>query len=271
MRYLCARIVTDFQYLIKYSDKMKASLILPVYNSEKYIEECLDSVETQTFKDFELIIINDNSQDNTTEILKKRGHKFYSNDENLGFCKTINKGIKLAKGEYVVFLDHDMVYEPDYLKKSFVEDADLIGARSYYYKDKNQIRSFNIKINPITGRTSVVGRDEVDKGQYDSLKEIEAIGAGSLIVKKSVFENVGLFNEKLIMYFVDLDFCLRARKKGYKIVLSKAKCFHKKQEVGLMTKDQKKRYFHDKEIFMRNYPLPYLITKFQIILNKIFK
>lgn len=248
---------------------MKVSLILPVYNSEKYVEECLDSIKSQSFKDFELIIINDCSPDKTSEILTKKNYKFYNNSQNLGFCKTVNKGIGLAKGDYVAILDHDMVYEKDYLKKMLMENSEIVGGRYYYYKDKRKIRALNVKINSITGKTSIVGRDEIDNGQYDSLREIDAIGAGALMVKREVFQKVGLFNEKLIMYFVDVDFCLRAREKGYKIILSKAKCFHKKQEKEIMTKEQKKRYFHDKAIIMKRYPSALLITYFQIFLNKI--
>lgn len=248
---------------------MKLSLILPLYNSEKYVEECLQSIKSQTFKDFELIIVNDNSPDNTGKILTKRGYKFYTNRKNIGFCKTVNKGIKLAKGNFIAILDHDMVYEKDYLKKMLMEDSDIVGGRYYYYKDKRKIRALNVRISKITGKTTIVGRDETDRGQYDSLNEIDAIGAGALMIKREVFQKVGLFNEKLIMYFVDVDFCLRARKTGYKIILSKAKCFHKKQEKEIMTEEQKKRYFHDKAIVMRRYPPALLITYLQIFLNKI--
>jgi len=248
---------------------MKVSLVLPLYNSENYAEECLNSVFAQSLKDYELIVIDDCSKDRTRELLKKMSVKFYCNSVNLGFCKTVNKGIRLAKGEYVAILDHDMVYEKDYLKKMLMESGDIVGARVYYYKNKNKIRALDIKISPLTGKTNILGRDEIDKGQYDSLREIEAIGAGSLVIRKEVFKKAGFFNENLIMYFIDVDFCIRAREKGYKIILSKAKCFHKKQEKEIMTREQKKRYFHDKAIIMKRYPFAFLINYIQIFLNKI--
>ncbi|OGJ15854.1 hypothetical protein A3K73_01670 [Candidatus Pacearchaeota archaeon RBG_13_36_9] len=247
---------------------MKLSLILPLYNSAEYISECLASIKSQSFKDFELILIDDCSRDNTRELLKKKGYPFFKNENNLGFSKTLNKGITLAKGEFIAFLDHDIVYEKDFFKKMLAKNADIVGGRYYYYKDKMKIRALGITVNPLTGKTKILGRDEIDYGQFDDVKEINASGMGVIMIKREVFDRIGALNEKLIMYFVDVDFCYRARKMGYKIILSDAKCWHKKEEKEVLTEEQRRRYFHDKEIFMKNYPLAYILTRIQLFLNR---
>ena len=94
------------------------SIILNVYNGEKYIKKCLDSIINQTFKDIEIIIVNDGSTDNTNKILKTYKDKRIKiiNQENMGLSLSRNVGIDNAKGEYLYFVDVD-----DYLEKDAIE------------------------------------------------------------------------------------------------------------------------------------------------------
>jgi len=100
---------------------MKVSVIIPVYNASKYISRCIESIMCQTFNDFELLLINDGSSDNSLEILKKYAKKDKRirviDQENMGVANTRNKGIGLAKGEYVAFIDNDDYIDEDYLEK----------------------------------------------------------------------------------------------------------------------------------------------------------
>ncbi len=97
------------------------SIILPIYNSEKYLKQCLDSVINQTFTDFECICVNDGSTDNSLSILqeyenKDKRFKVFSK-ENKGVSDTRNTGIKLSIGEYITFIDSDDWVENDYLER----------------------------------------------------------------------------------------------------------------------------------------------------------
>ncbi len=92
----------------------KISIIIPLYNAENYIARCLDSIKNQTYQNYEIIVINDKSKDKSWEILnhyvsENQNVNFYivNNDENLGLSKTRNKGIELAKGDYILFMDND--------------------------------------------------------------------------------------------------------------------------------------------------------------------
>lgn len=93
------------------------SFIIPVYNIEKYIEECVDSILSQNFKDFEIILVNDGSTDNSLgicqEFLEKDKRVILINKKNEGLAETRNKGLNVAKGKYVVFVDGD-----DYISKN---------------------------------------------------------------------------------------------------------------------------------------------------------
>ena len=101
----------------------KISIIMPLYNAEKYLEESLNSVLNQTFKDFELICINDASADATLEILKKYQNKdsriaVLENEQRLGAAESRNKGLKNAKGKYIIFLDGDDIFDEEMLSLS---------------------------------------------------------------------------------------------------------------------------------------------------------
>lgn len=105
------------------------SVILPVYNAEATLIKCLNSVSAQSFKDFEIIAVNDGSTDRSLEILlqyaKLNNRIHIVNKPNGGVSSARNAGIKIAKGEYVTFCDSDDIVKPDWLK-SFVDIADDI-------------------------------------------------------------------------------------------------------------------------------------------------
>lgn len=109
----------------KYKTK-KSSIIIPVYNAEKTLPYCLDSILNQTYTDFEIILINDGSTDNSQEMIdtfKKRYPKIIKSfyQKNSGIAKTRNKGIELSKGEYLFFIDNDDYIDNDYIE-TFVNE-----------------------------------------------------------------------------------------------------------------------------------------------------
>lgn len=135
------------------------SVIVPAYNVEKYIKTCLDSLINQTYSNFEIIVINDGSTDQTEEILRsyQANPKFriYS-QKNGGLSAARNRGIKLANGELVCFIDSDDSVKSDYLEKlaaPFFEDSDVdITVCGYQEKFENTEINHVLKSQKITGR-----------------------------------------------------------------------------------------------------------------------
>ena len=115
---------------------MLVSVIMPIYNGEKYISESIMSVLKQSYQELELILINDGSSDESENVAfriisENYGRKIrYINQENCGIAEARNRGIKEAKGEYVCFIDQDDQMEADCLKKLMQEavesDADIV-------------------------------------------------------------------------------------------------------------------------------------------------
>ena len=119
------------------------SVIIPVYNAQEGIKQCLDSLLNQSFTDFEIILLNDGSTDNSLEVIKKYAA---DNDfirvidkENEGVAKTRNKGIQLANGKYIVFIDNDDFVDSDYLERFYNEiDQEQLDIVLGGYKRVNQ-------------------------------------------------------------------------------------------------------------------------------------
>ena len=98
----------------------KVTIIIPVYNSEKYIGRCLDSIVNQSFKDIDILVINDGSTDKSKEIVEEYQSKYRNikliNQDNIGVAKTRNKAIKLIDTKYIMFIDNDDYIDSDYIE-----------------------------------------------------------------------------------------------------------------------------------------------------------
>ncbi|MCL2390069.1 MAG: glycosyltransferase [Endomicrobia bacterium] len=150
----------------------KITIILPVYNTEKYLNQCLTSIQNQTFKDFECICVNDGSTDNSLSILQEYAYK----DERFKIVSQSNKGLSGARnaglrhvcGEYVSFIDSDDWVSENYLetlyKAALSDNADIVRASyKFYYHEKNSYEPARIrKIHKINDAGSKLER--VSKG-----------------------------------------------------------------------------------------------------------
>lgn len=111
------------------------SVLMPAYNASLYIREAIDSILSQTFSDFEFLIIDDGSTDNTVDIVKSYNDtriKLLQNGQNKGLVYTLNKGLDIAQGKYIARMDADDISKPDRLEKQFAylessSDVDILG------------------------------------------------------------------------------------------------------------------------------------------------
>ena len=141
------------------SNKPRISVLMPAYNVEKYIGEAIESILTQTFKDFEFIIINDGSTDKTPLIIeeyakKDKRIKFINNKKNKGFIATLNECLDLSQCEYVAKMDSDDISKPNRFEKqiNFLDthpDYGMVGCALQAFQEDNFIR-----INPPEVRIS---------------------------------------------------------------------------------------------------------------------
>lgn len=173
------------------------SIIIPVYNCQDYLKRCLDSVFAQEYKNYEVICIDDGSTDNSTQIAKEYDVRYYY-QENGGQAVARNKGIELAKGEWLCFVDSDDAIEPDYLSKMYEatkSDIDIVVCR---IKRINEDGSYNIdvmkKLGIINNKEALV---TVNLGPTNKLIKKEVIKDSRFAGDKLRFEDV-LFTTELL-------------------------------------------------------------------------
>jgi len=132
--------------------KPKVSVLMPVYNGDKFLRHAIESVLTQTFSDFELIIIDDASSDNSAAIIKSYSDsriKYFRNEVNSGIVKTLNRGLQLAEGVYIARMDADDICMADRLSKQVAlldehSDIGICGADCQLINDKGAVIGKNI-------------------------------------------------------------------------------------------------------------------------------
>ncbi len=187
----------------------KLSLCIPVYNGQQFIKETIDSVLSQSFKDLEIVIVDNQSTDNTVSIVRSYSDpriKLFSNDTNIGMIPNWNKAMELATGKYIKILPADDFIYPGCLEKQIkIMEADL-----------------NERIAMVGGRRNII--DETGKILFNrgfSKTECEVSGfaainknvrsggniigeGGAIIFRKSILEKTGNFNSD-IFYVLDID------------------------------------------------------------------
>jgi glycosyltransferase involved in cell wall biosynthesis len=174
----------------------KVSIIIPVYNGEKYMKEAIDSALAQTYDNCEVIVVNDGSTDHTEAIAKSYGDKIrYFSKENGGVSSALNVGIENMEGEYFAWLSHDDVYYPEKIQKQLqaLQEAGDMKAPLYGSADGLLMPEGKVKHPYPEYRYSL--EDRIN-GVFPVLFGL--VNGCTVLIHKSHFERVGLFDEKLL-------------------------------------------------------------------------
>ena len=201
------------------------SVIIPCYNGEKFIGEAIESVLNQTYKNWELIIVNDGSIDNSKKIidnyLSDKRIKYIKSKNNKGIPVTRNIGIKSSKGKYIAFLDQDDIW----MKKKIEKQLNLFSKKNeklgLIFGDILNINSEGKKIKEIKPQISNNNIMEILKSNKIEIMRTlylrDYIPFITVMVNKAVFAKIGLLDESLLGGADDYEFCLRLAG-NYKII-----------------------------------------------------
>jgi len=247
------------------------SVIIPTYNGERTISNCLKSVYASDYLNFEVILVDDASKDNSVSIVRDSfpHTKIIENTINLGFTRTINKGIRESNGEIVVLLNMDTVVRKDWLSelvKTLVSDEKIVIVGSKILDpDEKTIQHAGGLIDN-NGVSVHIGRGEIDIGQYDRLREVDYVCGASMGFRKNLLEKIGCLDEDYSpLYYEDADFAFRARKRGYKIfyVSGSVLIHNENYSTGGLTARFYYLYHKSRIRFViKNYNLKYFFTGF---------
>jgi hypothetical protein len=227
---------------------MKIGIVTVTYNSADVLTEFLECISIQTYKDFQLYVIDNNSQDSTLEVLNgfiEYEYHLIANSENLGVAAGNNQGIKAALDEgceFVLLINNDTVFESKLIEKLVKAyqkyGSSVITPKMMYYGDDDKIWYAGGFFKKNQGWLNYHrGQGEKDVGQYDFDDLVEYAPTCCTLIQKSVFENVGIMDEKYFVYFDDTDFFYRIVKSGMHEIryIYNVKFYHK---IGSLTKSR---------------------------------
>lgn len=205
---------------------MKISFIIVNYNGKECLKECLDSILKLDFlkEKYEVIVIDNNSRDKSWEIVKEyKKARLIKLKENVGFAEGNNIGIKMARGEYIVLFNNDLIVDRKWVKETLpiIEKNKKIGAigGKIYIRKTNKVWYGGARI--------YFGGFANQKWLGNKEGECDYMAGAAMMIRKKALNKVGLFEKNFFMYAEDTDLCFRMQRKGYKIMYCpKAVSYH---------------------------------------------
>ncbi len=174
-----------------------------------------------------IILVDNGSTDHTSRAIRESypAVEIIRSEENLGFPAGNNLGIKAALrggARYICLLNNDTVVDPLFLRELLAAarahpEAGVLGSRVYYFSRPDVVWSQGISVQPLTGRVYTTYYNRPESEVPETIRPVKALSAAALLFRREVAEKIGLMDEKYFLCYEDADFCLRARRAGFRI------------------------------------------------------
>jgi GT2 family glycosyltransferase len=213
----------------------RVSVVIVNWNGKHHLGECLDSLRSQTFKDFEVILVDNGSEDGSREFVQEhfREVRLTALPQNCGYAGGNNVGIRAASGKYIALLNNDTKVDPAWLTNLMREaeanpsSVGMWASKILSYNNPGIIDNVGLLMYP-DGLGRGKGRLEADAGQYDRPGEAFFPSGCAGLYRREMLDEIGLFDEAFFAYADDVDLGLRARLAGWQCVyVPSAKVYHK--------------------------------------------
>ena len=242
----------------------KIGIVIVNYNGAAYQNDALKTIYASTYNNFEVIIVDSGSKDNSIELAKKQFPQahYLMQDENVGVAKGNNIGIRYALDEldeeYILLINNDIELDKNNLQE-LIKKADentVTVPKIYYFEPNNMLWFAGGEMYWNKGESGHIGNFQIDKGQYDEERIIGYAPTCCMLIHRKIFEKIGLEDEIVFMYFDDTDLCVRITDAGFKIkYVPNAKMWHKVSSSGggMDSKVYVYYNFRNKFYFMNKY------------------
>lgn len=233
------------------------------YDGVGLIEECLSSLLNQTYRDLEILVVDNHSEDRSVDLVR---HHFpqvrlIQNEKNLGFAKAINIGIKAATGRYILCLNNDTKLHPTCVEQLVETMSSLEGQRGSRVaglapkmlldrSNRSFIDAVGNSIMP-NGSAFNNGIGQIDLGQFDVQIRVFGLCFGAAFIRKDVFEEVGFLDESFFAYYEDVDWCYRANLLGYQFYTAPGAIIYHKHSATWKKVNPLTKYFLIHRNFLR--------------------
>ncbi len=216
----------------------RVAVIVLNWNGKQLTLDCLESLAKITATSAHVILVdNASTDDSVAAVTQAYGDRVtvIQNDENVGFSKGNNRGIRhaLAAGaEYVLLLNNDTVVDPGFIEPMLAEFNDprvgIVGSKIYYFNPPDKIWFAGGGLSFFRGRAWHVGIRHSDDGRFDTPGDTDYITGCSLMARATMLDQIGLLDPTYRAYYEDADLCVRARTAGWKIRYApQSKVWHK--------------------------------------------
>jgi GT2 family glycosyltransferase len=248
------------------------SIIIPHWNGIDVLSECIDSLKGSTFDSFE-IIVSDNASSDGSQAWIVENHPdviLLENDNNYGYAGGCNRGVNVAKGEFILFLNNDTIQNPNWLDPLIDR---MKGDESIAAIQPKILNYYNRKIFDYAGgsgghldlfcfpfaRGRVFLNQEEDLGQYDNAKRCFWASGTAMIVRKDLFKAAGKFDETFFAHMEEIDLCWRFQAMGYEVWAEPRSVVYHKNAVSLPMHTHRKYYLNHRNSLLMlfgNYSIP---------------
>jgi GT2 family glycosyltransferase len=254
----------------------RVSVVIPNWNGAVWLVRCLRSLRDQSYRDFELILVDNASTDDSRLVLEREypEARWVPLSHNRGFAAAVNAGIRVARGDLIALLNNDTEVEPGWLA-SLVDaldrrpDVAFAASRMRSASDRNRIDGAGDAMNWYAS-PSKIGMQELDDGRFDVEREVFGACAGAAIYRRELFGEIGLFEESFFAYIEDVDVSFRAQLAGLRcLYVPAAVVYH----VGSATAGRNSSFAlrlatrNQLLLVVRNYPWPYIWSKLPKVLH----
>ena len=202
------------------------SIIIVNLNGEEYLGDCLRSLDAQSFREFEVIVVDNGSTDGSLSLIRNKFPwvRLIDLEENMGFSRGNNLGIVKADTKYIATLNNDTIADSGWLEALYqAAEMDstigMVASKILLGKDGRTIDSVGMLVYP-DGMSRQQGRGETDQHQFDGIKDILFPSACAALYRCEMLQRIGYFDEDFFSYCEDTDLGLRARLAGWKAVLA---------------------------------------------------
>ncbi len=195
------------------------SIIILNYNAGKLIEECIYSIYQSNYNNYEIIVVDNNSKDNSHIECKKKfpSINLINNKKNLGYCEGNNVGIRESKGEFIIILNPDTIVKPNWiieLLNGYKKFGDGIYQPKFLTIDNESVLQSTGNMIQLFGFGYSRNKGDKDNNQFTKIERINYASGTCLFTSKNIFEQLDLFDSFLFAYHDDLDLCWRASMQG---------------------------------------------------------